>query len=439
MSVKKVLGDIPVVVEREKPSQKLHLQRRIFQISVLILILVIPISGLFRIDPVAGAFVVLDRQIWFADFMIVFGFWITTACLLVIAYSLLGTAFCGWACPQNSLSEWANNITHKLLGKRADVSLDGSGMRVAPAKNKLLNWCLLVLLFVLVSMAFAVVPLFYFYPPAVVWSFVSLQQDMRLAGSLYWIYAIFVLIIFINVTMIRHFMCRFMCIYKVWQHTFRTSQTLHIAYDSSRSAACEKCNYCKTACYLALDPRDTGLYDSCNNCGECITACQNVQAHREGGMGLLRFVIGERSEGESGKYRTNLHSLFARVAWSFPLFLLGAIMFVWGLATYDSYHFSAYRADNSSQAAQVVDYRISAANKIYQPAQLDIRIEGLPEGSYQLASDKIIFDTAERKDVKLRLNTEFSPGLHPFIIHLKSDDGWQDSFRIHHFVATGSL
>ena len=102
MSTNKTLGEIPVVVESQarKPSNKLHWQRRGFQLTVLALLVIIPVSGLFRIDPIQGAFVVLGRQIWFSDFGIVFGFWMAVACLLAMLYSVMGTVFCGWACPR---------------------------------------------------------------------------------------------------------------------------------------------------------------------------------------------------------------------------------------------------------------------------------------------------------------------------------------------------
>ena len=149
-------------------------------------------------------------------------------------YSTAGMVFCGWACPQNTMSEWANNLTHKLLGKHAEVSLTGEAIRVAGAKNKALNWFLLGISFLGAAMFFALIPLFYFYQPSVVWSFITFQEDARLASSLHWIYAVCVVIIFIDIAMIRHFWCRYACIYRVWMHSFKTRQTLRVAYDASR-------------------------------------------------------------------------------------------------------------------------------------------------------------------------------------------------------------
>ena len=217
----KTLSSIPIKVigsVANKGAAKFRWKRRTFQIAILLLLVIIPVSGLFRIDPENGALVVLGWQIWFADFFLISGLWIMLASALVALYSVAGTVFCGWACPQNTLAEWANYMTHKLLGKRAEVSLSGAAPKVAAAKNKALNWSLLGLSFLVAAMIFALVPLLYFYPPDVVWSFITFRPDTRLAGSLYWIYSVWVMIILLDISVLRHFWCRFACIYKVWQH-----------------------------------------------------------------------------------------------------------------------------------------------------------------------------------------------------------------------------
>lgn len=432
MKSNKSLADIPVVVESAKPSHKLHWQRRAFQYSVMLLLAIVPLSGLFRIDPIQGAFVILDRQVWFSDFGMVFGFWVAMACVLAMMYSLAGTVFCGWACPQNTLSEWANTLTFKLLGKRAEVSLDGAPMQLSSAKNKTLNWTILIGLSAAVAGLTALIPLLYFYEPVLIWKFVTFQHDAGLAPSLHWIYTVFFLIIFVDITMIRHFMCRFMCIYKVWQHTFKTKQTLHVAYDNERADECSKCNYCVSSCFLGIDPRQTDIYDTCINCGECIEACGNLQQRKKSGKpSLLRFAMGERQGQNFAYFKTNVNDLFSRVTWSFPIFVLGIVMMVWGASSYERYHISAYRAD-TLQGDNILDYRISLANKFYETTALYLSVEGLPEDSFQLEKSTVDFDTAGRINVALSVSSELPKGLHPILLRVKSDDGWEDNFRLQH-------
>lgn len=433
MSSSPPLNQIPITVVGKATTSRLHWRRRSVQAAVLIIAMLIPLTGLLRIDPVAGAFVVLDRQIWWSDFNIVFGLWLLLASGLVLMYSFAGTAFCGWACPQNTLSELANKWTYKLLGRRADVSLAGEKMKVATSKNKFANWLLLGLIILAAAMIFSLIPLLYFYPPDVVWSFVTLQPDERLASSLHYIYSIFVIIFFVDIAFIRHFWCRFMCVYKIWQHGFKTSQSLYVAYDKSRAEACEKCNFCVTSCFLGIDPRDTDMYDSCINCGECIDACNNLQAKKDQ-PGLLTFSLGERTKGRSGWLLGRLGSLSTRMKWTLPFSLLGLGMFVWGLTNYDYYHLAVYRADNEF-GASIKDYRIRVSNKLYRDASLNIKVDGLPEGSYVLTTDTANFDTAGRVDLTLHINDTLSQGLHRFLVRVESIDGWKDSYRVQHFVA----
>jgi len=434
-SINKTISSIPIKVigsAARKGTANFRWKRRAVQGTILLLLVLIPVSGLFRIDPENGAFVVLGWQIWLADFFLVTGLWIMLASALVALYSVAGTVFCGWACPQNTLAEWANHMTHKLLGKRAEVSLDGEAPKVAAAKNKVLNWSLLGLSFLAAAMMFALLPLLYFYPPDVVWSFLIFREDARLAGSLYWIYSVWVLIILLDIAVLRHFWCRFACVYKVWQHSFKTLETLHVAYDSSRSDECAKCNYCVTTCFIKLDPRKTEIYDSCINCGDCIDACNNLHA-KKGGAGLLRFELGQREPGRIRKFRDNSMSLLSRFRWTTPFAVLGMVMFVWGLWSYQPYHLAV----GSSEAAHDQsgrDYRIEVSSKRYRPTELTLSVEGLPRDDFTLSSPKLDFASVGRKSVYLSVSPKLQRGLYPFVVVVHSSDGWTGRFDAQHFV-----
>jgi polyferredoxin len=429
MSSNDTLSKIPINVEPANRSVSFHWRRRLVQFLFIAIAIIVPVSGLLRIDLVAGAFVVFDYQIWWADFFLVFGLWMFLASGMVMLYSTVGTAFCGWACPQNTLSEIANDWTYRLLGKRADMSVAGEKMKVADSKNRFLNWLLLAIILVAMSMLLALIPLLYFYPPEVIWSFMIFRDDARLADSLHYIYVISVIVILVDVCFIRHFWCRFMCVYRVWQHGFKTKQTLKITYDESRSELCEKCNYCSTACFIGLDPRNTDMYDSCINCGECIDACDRLQA-KKGKAGLLSFEHGSKTKASAMR---NLASMSLRVRWTLPFSALGLGFFIWGLVAYEPYRLAVYRAD--LQFASVIrDYRIAVSNKLYRDAEVSVRIEGLPENSYVLPEKVLRFDTATRIDLNLHIESNLPPGLYSFLVHMISVDGWHDSYRVQHFV-----
>ena len=69
-------------------GKRVALLRKITQIGMILALVLIPVSGLFRID-VSSGFIVLGREIWFSDFLIVFGFW------LALLYCYYGLLDCG--------------------------------------------------------------------------------------------------------------------------------------------------------------------------------------------------------------------------------------------------------------------------------------------------------------------------------------------------------
>jgi len=412
-------------------SVRYHGRRRLVQAISFALAILVPATGLMRIDPSAAALVVLDRQIWFADFFLIAGLWILLASALVMLYSTAGTVFCGWVCPQNILSEWANYVTRKFLGRRAKVNLDGTAPIVAATKDKALNWILLGLSLLSAALVVAIVPLFYFYPPATVWSFVTWRVDPQLAASLHYIYFVFVLIILLDVAFIRHFWCRFACVYRVWQHSFRTRETLHVRYDASRADSCTKCSYCVSACFIEIDPRQTDTYSSCINCGECVDACNRMH-HKSGKPGLLSFEFGEtkaQSDARS-RFRDNAISLAARSKWMLVLGALGACLFLWGLRTWEPLHVVVYRAE-VQQTQGNRDYRIAISNKLYHARQVLVRVSGLAAADYKLAATEVSLPSAGHESVLLSLSDKLPHGVHAFAVEVTAA-GWHSRFPIQH-------
>jgi len=434
MSANEALKQIPIQQEHVPGATKLHSARRIVQYLTLLILVLIPLSGLFRFDMQAGGVILLDRQVWFSDIFIIMGFWVFAASLLIMMYSLVGSVFCGWMCPQNTASEYANMLTYKLLGRRAEMmDMSGDQMHVAVRRQSVLNYLLLGLGLLLPAMLYALIPLIYFFPPSAIWSFVTFSEDAQLAGSLYWIYIVCVAVFLLDIGVIRHLMCKYMCIYRVWQHSFKTRETLHIQYDESRSDHCATCHYCVDSCFLDIDPRQTAVFDSCVNCGECITACDELHSKSKKlqGPGLLSFAIGE--EDKKKRERGSVASFFARAKVSSLATVTGAVFFAIGIAGYQTDEFSVYRSE-AWQGAKVLDYRINVAHKLYRPTDISFRIEGLDKNVYQLEKSKIHFDTAGRQDVKLHINESLAKGLYRFRVFASADDGWSGEFDVTHFA-----
>jgi polyferredoxin len=405
----------------------MHLLRRISQLLFLLLLVLAPIMGLFRIDILTGAFVIGNYQIWFSDFAIVIGLWIFVASLLVLTYSWVGAAFCGWLCPQGFLSEIGTNLMRSLLGRSAGLEVDGSSVRVAGRKQGTGNWIKLATAFLLGAMFLALIPLLYFYPPLAVWHFVSFTPDDQMPLSIYWIYFVFVVVMLVDIALIRHVMCRYFCVYRIWQHSFKTTRTLTIGYDDSRADECVKCGYCQKACAVDLDPRNTELYSGCTACGECIVACDRLHSRQEGN-GLLSFVFPE-----GRKKGSRLSTAASRLRGVLPATAIGAAMFVFGIMHYESYHLSV--GNIGSRYANANTYVIHLANKRYRPSDMHIQVEGLKPGQYHLERNAVHFDSAGMQDVTLQLEqTKLGLGLISFGVHVTSEDGWDAHFPVRYFA-----
>ncbi len=304
-------------------------KRRIVQIATLVLIALIPATGLLRIDLASASFFILNHQIWWSSFTLVTGLALVFATAPVLTYMTIGTVWCGWACPQNLLSEWANNLTHRLLGKRASVEVGGEGLIVAATKNKLLNWSILGAGFLGMSLLLALIPFLFFYTPAEVWEIVTLSDPDKLSPFIIFLFTVF--LIFIDIAVVRYFLCDYACFYRMGQRMFKANDALHVTYDATRSTDCTKCNYCATVCITNIQPMAITPHDICINCGECIDACNRLHK-KSNTSGLLNFKVSSESTNQTW-YHKMLSVLQQTNRLVILLFLSGIVLVTWGLMT----------------------------------------------------------------------------------------------------------
>ena len=435
MKANEALSKISVVTQVRSNPDALRWKRKAFQIGFILTLILLPILDIFRID-VSSGFIVFNRQVWFSDFELVFGFWLAMASSFIMLYSFVGTAFCGWACPQNSFSSLADKFTSKFLGKKALIDWEkAKGVKVAQHKNKIINWIFLGISITGISMVVSIIPMLYFVPVIDVWYFFTFQDTSENADSIRWIFMVFVFIAFVNYAVVRQYVCRYMCIYRMWQFLFKTRQTLHVDYDESRKKDCEKCSYCETQCMVDIDPKSTSMFDSCTNCGACISACDAMHV-KKGEKGLLSFRLGERRNKFHSNALVRLASFRERFLWVFPAWLIGASLFVWGLATYQPYHMSIYQSE-ITHGAQVFEYRANIASKLFEPGDISLSVDGLDKSYYKISDTSVHFETAGRHDVIIRLSEALEPGIYNIIVRASSDKGWEKFVRFSHVVTRG--
>ncbi|HQT26472.1 MAG TPA: 4Fe-4S binding protein [Burkholderiales bacterium] len=305
-----------------------HWKRRATQFGMLFLVALVPTIGLFRIDFASASFYILGHQVEWSNYPFLFGLAIVIGTAPIITYMTVGSVFCGWACPQNLFSEMANGLTHRLLGKRADVRVHGPGMIVAKSKNKAINWLVLGLSFLAASLVLAFFFLMFFYTRS---DMVALVTGENRQPSMIVMYVITAFLIFIDIATVRYLYCDYPCLYRVGLRLFRSKEALHVTYDASRASECEKCNYCATTCITDIQPTNIRITDTCVDCGECIDACDRLHA-KSGTKGLLSFKVGESASHMT--WRKMLGKAFSRFRWLVSaFFVIGCALMVYGVAT----------------------------------------------------------------------------------------------------------
>jgi polyferredoxin len=324
------LAAAPEPPSAHRPVREYGWKRHAAQVAALFVFALIPALGLFRIDLAGGALMILDRPVNLRNFPAVMGLALVLATAPLVMISTLGTLWCGWACPQNTLSEWANRLTHRLLGSRANVDVEGAGLQVAPSKNRIGNWLRLGTSLLAASLVLGIVPVFYFFPPGVVWSLLSMGESAQFSRFMSRLYLVSVAAVFVDIAVVRYFLCNYVCLYRFGTLLFRNADTVHIAYDAQRSAECAKCNYCRVSCITSIDPTNIQRFDRCVNCGECIDACARLHAKGEVPVpGLLRFELWRPAP--DGRRPGMLDRILAMVGWHGALCLAGCALLAYGL------------------------------------------------------------------------------------------------------------
>lgn len=181
---------------------------------------------------------------------------------VVLAF-VFGRVFCGWICPQNSISELVDYLAGKFKLKRL----------ANPALSSAPRHVILVALIVLAPLlGFPIANLIsapgtisvqitkYFYEGIV-------GLEIGLIG----------LIIISEMFIVRRLWCNYICPVGSFLGMFRSNRTLKVVYAEDPEHVCGKCYACTDACRLGLDPMGEKIYPLCHNCGDCIAACEKMQ------------------------------------------------------------------------------------------------------------------------------------------------------------------
>ena len=255
------------------------LLRRGTQVLTLALLVLLPLLNRKGITFVSGTLYSLSvGPVWITDPLIGAQTILTTltmdrVLLLSLAAPVLftlifGRVFCGWICPQNTLSE---------LVDRASAAF-GIRRPVTPRRPRAFPRMIL-LAAILVLLALTGIPLASLLSAPGIMSVQTAQIITQ--GTVGLELALIGLIVVTELFLVRRAWCNYVCPVGSFLGILRTPRTMKIAFEPDAQRPCGKCLACADACRLGLDPMQAGLYPQCHNCGACVEACRAMKAGKK--------------------------------------------------------------------------------------------------------------------------------------------------------------
>ncbi|HSI14368.1 MAG TPA: cytochrome c oxidase accessory protein CcoG [Chthoniobacter sp.] len=252
-------------------------------------------------------------------------------CLFYVT-ALLGRVWCGWACPQTVLLDFARRIERWCEGDApARRALDRSPATLA----KIVRRSAKHLLYILFTLLLAHVLLSYFV------SLPGLYALMTHSPGENWSAFVFVFLIaaalWFDLAWFREQFCIVLCPYGRLQSALIDNDSLVVGYDEKRgeprgrkgtagAGACVDCLRCVQVCPTGIDIRQ-GLQMECIGCAACIDACDTVMDKLERPRGLVRYDSRHGFEGQPTRW------LRPRILLYTGLALLGAAALTYATST----------------------------------------------------------------------------------------------------------
>jgi len=226
--------------------------------------------------------------------VLLFSLFLTLGFLLMTM--ILGRVWCGWLCPQTTLSDLAEWFAIRL----------GLQKKKKQAKERPIQKIVLQLIYLFLAFLVSANLLWYFIEPR---NFFAKLASGQLHYATWISLLLVALVIYIDLALIRRLMCSDFCPYGRFQATLADQATLTLHLPHAELERCIECGSCVRACPMGIDIR-RGYQIECINCGRCLDACRQVMAKRNQ-PGLISYTFGTVGEGVTSllNLRTLLLSL----------------------------------------------------------------------------------------------------------------------------------
>ncbi|ANK81674.1 MAG: cytochrome c oxidase accessory protein CcoG [Rhizobiales bacterium NRL2] len=236
-------------------------------------------------------------EIWPQEFYFVAGLLIMAGIGLFLVTSVLGRAWCGYACPQTVWVDLYIHVERWIDGDRnARFRMEKAPWTFTKTRKRLAKW----LIWLLIAVATGGAWVFYFADAPTL--FVDLFTG-EAAPVAYATVAVLTATTFVFGGFMREQVCTYMCPWPRIQGAMLDENSLSVTYNAWRGEPrgrhrkgpeahklgdCIDCNQCVAVCPMGIDIRDGGQLE-CINCALCIDACNNVMEKTGGTPNLISY------------------------------------------------------------------------------------------------------------------------------------------------------
>ena len=347
------------------------------------------------VDLAHRRFYMFAIEIWPHEFYYVAGLLIMAGIGLFLVTSVVGRAWCGYACPQTVWTDLYQHVERFIDGDRnAQIRLAKAPWGVAKLTRRLAKWA------VWLAIAFATggAWIFYFADAP------KLSHDFWSGSAAPVAYATVALLTattFVLGGFMREQVCIYMCPWPRIQTAMLDEKSLVVTYKDWRGEKrgsvkkaqaspdlfgdCIDCNQCVAVCPTGIDIRD-GAQVGCITCALCIDACDKVMAQVGRPRGLIDYCTQEDAEAEKQgavprpvlKTLLRPRTLAYAAAWlsigAAMLFALGARTRIDIAAQQDRNPIFVRLSDGAIRNA----YMVKVRNMEARPRPVTVAVEGLP-------------------------------------------------------------
>lgn len=195
---------------------------------------------------------------------------------------LMGRVWCGWLCPQTTLTDLAEWFAARLASRG----------KKQPAENNFAQKLVLHICYLLLACLVSSNLLWYFIKPI---DFFTRLATLEFHYATWICLLTVATVIYLDLALVRRLVCSEFCPYGRFQTVLADKSTLTLHLPPSELPRCIKCNSCVRACPMQIDIRN-GYQVECINCGRCLDACRKIMARRDQ-PGLISYTFGTEGKG----------------------------------------------------------------------------------------------------------------------------------------------